>query len=246
MAGRELALIAAAQVLALGTWFAASAVAPALEDAWRLDGAQVPLLTSAVQIGFVVGAVASAAINLADRFHAPRVMAAGALGAAVCTAVFAAGADSLTTALPLRFLTGVCLAAVYPVGLKLASSWFTRRRGLALGVLVGALTLGSALPQLIGGSLGDAWRPALAVSAGLAALAALVAIRTRVGPFVTPASRIEPRFALRMARLRGARLASLGYFGHMWELYAVWTWVPAYLTASAAAAGTPVGAATRG
>ena len=244
--GRELVVIAAAQVLALTTWFAASAAAPAIKAEWHLSGAEVPLLTTAVQIGFVVGALASAVVNLPDRHPAPRVMTCGALGAALCTGLFALVAHDVWVAAGLRLLTGICLALVYPVGLKLASSWFLERRGLALGVLVGALTLGSTLPQLVGGSFGTAWRPGLGVAAGLALLAAVLASRTRIGPHVAAPRAFRPGVAVSLLRQRGPRLAHLGYFGHMWELYAVWTWLPAYLTASAAAAGHPVGDRARG
>jgi MFS family permease len=244
--GRELSVIAAAQVLALTTWFAASAAAPAIKAEWHLSGGEVPLLTTAVQVGFVVGALTSALVNLPDRYPAPRVMTAGALGAALCTGLFALVAHDVWVAAGLRLVTGMCLALVYPVGLKLASSWFHDRRGLALGVLVGALTLGSALPQLVGGSFGDAWRPGLGVAAGLALVAALLASRTRIGPYVTVPRRFRPGVAISLLRQRGPRLAHLGYFGHMWELYAVWTWVPAYLTASAKASGHPIADHTRG
>ena len=239
-------MVAAAQVLALSTWFAASAVAPAIKQEWGLTGAQVPLLTIAVQVGFVIGALASAFVNLPDRFPAPRVMTLGALGAAVCTALVALVAHDVWTASALRLLTGTSLALVYPVGLKLASSWFLERRGLALGILVGALTLGSAVPQLVGGSLGGAWRASLLVAAGSAAAAALIASRTRLGPHTARPPAFRPGVAISLLRQRGPRLANLGYFGHMWELYAVWTWLPAFFAASAAAAGHPVGGAVRG
>lgn len=243
---RELAMIAGAQVLALSTWFAASAAAPAIQAEWGLSGGQVPLLTIAVQVGFVIGALGSAVVNLPDRFPAPRVMALGAFGAAACTALVALVAHGVWSAAVLRLLTGSCLALVYPVGLKLASSWFLDRRGLALGVLVGALTLGSAVPQLVGGSFGDAWRASLLVAAGSAALAGVIASRTRLGPHVTRPTAFRPGVAFSLLRQRGPRLANLGYFGHMWELYAVWSWLPAYVAASAAAAGEPIGQATRG
>jgi MFS family permease len=206
----------------------------------------VPLLTTAVQVGFVIGALSSALVNLPDRYPAPRVMTIGALGAALCTALFATIAHDVWVAAALRLLTGICLALVYPVGLKLASSWFLDRRGLALGVLVGALTLGSTLPQLVGGSFGDAWRPGLGVAAGLALVAAVLASRTRIGPHVAAPRAFRPGVAVSLLRQRGPRLAHLGYFGHMWELYAVWTWLPAYLTASTAAAGDPISDRARG
>jgi MFS family permease len=242
----QLVVIASAQVLALGTWFAASAAAPALRVQWRLSGAQVPLLTVAVQLGFVVGALVSAALNLPDRLPAPRLMAAGALGAALCTAAVAGLAHGLGVTVPLLALTGLCLAVVYPVGLKLASSWFVARRGLALGVLVGALTLGSSLPRLVGGSLGARWRLGMGVAAALALVAAGLALLVRVGPFAGRATGLHPRVVVDLLRQPGPRLANLGYFGHMWELYAVWTWIPTYLAVSAAAGGTPLRDASRG
>jgi MFS family permease len=232
-ARRQLGLIAAVQVLALACWFAASAVAPALRDEWRVSPVAAALLTVAVQLGFVTGAVGSAAVNLADRVPAHRLAAVSALAAAASTAAIAGFVDSLTPAVALRFLTGVALAGVYPVGMKLMTSWFDRGRGFALGVLVGALTLGSAMPQLVSSIATLPWRGVLAVSAVSATLGAVVAwTLVRPGPLARQAPPLEPRFVITLWREPGPRLANLGYFGHMWELYAMWTWVPAYVSAS--------------
>ena len=237
-ARRQLRLIALVQVLAMATWFSASAVVPALRQEWGVGTGSATLLTVAVQLGFVVGALGSAALNLADRLPTHRLVAGSAAVAAAATATIALAVDSLGPAVALRLVTGVALAGVYPPGLKLMTSWFDRGRGFALGVLVGALTLGSALPQLVNSIAALPWRGVLLVAAGCAAAAAVLAwTLVRPGPLARPAPPLAPAFVLTLFRERGPRLANLGYFGHMWELYAVWTWLPAYLTASLAARG---------
>ncbi len=238
---RQLCFIAAVQVLVMATWFSASAVVPALRVEWGLGTAGATWLTVSVQLGFVAGALAAAVLNLADRVPAHLLVAACAVVAAGATAAVAALAHGPAAAVPLRFVTGVALAGVYPPGLKLMTSWFDRGRGLALGVLVGALTLGSALPQLINASGALPWRAVLLVAAGCALAGAAIAARlVRPGPLATAAPPFRPRYVLALFRERGPRLANLGYFGHMWELYAVWTWLPAYLAASTARTGSPV------
>ncbi len=234
----QLALIAAVQVLVMASWFSASAVVPALRQDWDINAGESTLLTIAVQLGFVVGAVSSAAFNVSDVFPAHRVVAASATVAALSTATIAVAVDSLGPAVGLRFLTGVALAGVYPTGLKLMTSWFDSGRGLALGVLVAALTLGSALPQLINAFASLPWRGVLGVSSALALLGAVVAWSlVRPGPLTRPAPPLNPGYVLTLFTQRGPLLANLGYFGHMWELYAMWTWLPAYFTASLLAGG---------
>lgn len=217
----------------MATWFSASSVVPALRREWGLGGGGAAALTVAVQLGFVTGALGSAALNLADRLPTHRLVAAGAALAAATTAVIALAVDSLGAALPLRFLTGVALAGVYPPGLALMASWFDRGRGAALGVLVAALTLGSALPQLLNAVAALPWRGVLLASAALALVAAVLAgAAVRPGPLARPAPPLAPGVVVAVLRERRPRLATVGYLGHMWELYAVWTWAPAYLTAS--------------
>lgn len=246
VARRQLLLLGGVQILAMATWFAASAVAPALRDEWALSTVQATLLTSAVQVGFVIGALASALATLADLAHPPTLVAVGSLVAAGSTASVALFADGFTLALCLRLLSGMALALVYPVGMMLAVSWFSDRRGLAVGVLVGALTLGSTLPHLVSGLLGAAWRPVLLTAAAMAVLAAGLLRWVRVGPLVTRATAFDPGAVVAIARERASRLAILGYLGHMWELYAVWAWLPAFLAAGFAARGLGATPATVG
>ncbi len=237
-AGVQRSLIAAVQVLGMAVWFSASAVVPALREAWHIGATASVWLTASVQLGFVAGAVTATALNLADRVRAPQLMAVCAALAAGCTGVFALTVDSLAGAVPWRFLTGVFLAGVYPVGMKLTASWAPpARRGTAFGVMIGALTLGSALPHLIGGLGNLPWRTVMTAAAGCAVAGALVAATlVREGPqFAQGAAPPYPRYAVAMFRQRAARLVNVGYFGHMWELYALWTWLPSFLIAGTAA-----------
>jgi MFS family permease len=239
-ANRQRALVALAEVLGLSVWFSATAVVPSLRVEWGIASTALVWLTASVQIGFVVGAVTSAVFNLADRTPPQQLLAASALCAATCTAVLALFANGLATAIPLRFLTGMSLAGVYPVGMKLMASWSqSTDRGRTFGVLLGALTLGSALPHLISGLGPLPWRSVMLAAAALTAAAAVIALALiRPGPHLDiRAMTPNPRYAIAIFAGRGPRLVSLGYFGHMWELYALWTWLAMFVAAGRAERG---------
>ena len=234
--GRQLALVALFEVLVMSLWFSASAVVPQLRTDWSLSSSDAAWLTTSVQLGFVTGALGSAMLNLPDRISVRRLMALSALAGAIANAALPLWAHGLGLAIPLRFATGVALAGVYPPGIKLIASWFRSGRGLAVGVMVGALALGSGSPHLVNAASTLSWRSVLWVSSVAAAAGALLIwIAARDGPDMAPVAPFEPRYVLRMFQDRRQRLVSFGYFGHMWELYAMYTWVPTYAAASYAA-----------
>jgi MFS family permease len=237
---RQRALVALVEVLGLSVWFSATAVVPSLRVEWGIGSTAAVWLTASVQIGFVVGAVTSAVFNIADRTPPQQLLAASALCAATCTAVLALFVNGLAAAIPLRFLTGMFLAGVYPVGMKLMASWSqSSERGRTFGVLLAALTVGSALPHLISGLGPLPWRRVMLAAAALAAVAAVVAaILIRPGPQLDiRVATSNPRYAIAIFAGRGPRLVSLGYFGHMWELYALWTWLAMFVAAGRAQRG---------
>ena len=231
---RVLILLSIAELFGMATWLSASAVVPTLSEIWNLDGGGEAWLTMSVQLGFVVGAFGSAVLNVADRYDARWLFAGSAIVAGLATLVIALAADGLMLAIPLRLLTGLALAGVYPVGMKIMATWTTHDRGLGIGLLVGALTIGTALPHLFRtfGDLSE-WKLVLYLTAGFAGLAALIAIFfVREGPYATPAPRIRLSYIKDILRDKSLVRANLGYLGHMWELYAVWTWLPVFLLAS--------------
>lgn len=227
-------LLSLAELLAMGTWFSASAVVGALTSAWDLNSAGQAWLTLSVQAGFVAGSVASALINLADRVPARWLFAISAFLAALSTGLIAVFVNSLAPAIVLRFLTGLFLVGVYPVGMKIMATWTKADRGLGIGILVGALTLGTAFPHLLNTLTGmENWRVALEIGAILAGAGGLVAVFfIREGPYQTTATRFNWQYALEVFRVREQRLIILGYLGHMWELFAMWAWLAAFLVAS--------------
>jgi len=230
--GRSIGILIACELLAMAVWFASAAVLPALQAERALDPTVAAMLTSAVQVGFVLGTVTSAAFSLPDRVDPRRLFGVSAVIAGLASFAAATLAPDSTLLIALRLLTGICMAGVYPVGMKIASSWSRGDTGLLIGALVGALTVGSAAPHLIAAAGGVNWR-ATYVVAGVLALAAGLGIGlTKLGPGIGKAPPFDPRHALRAWTDRPLRLANLGYLGHMWELYAMWAWIGLFVQAS--------------
>ncbi|HYM80435.1 MAG TPA: MFS transporter [Candidatus Limnocylindria bacterium] len=221
---RALSALGVSVVLAMSTWFSGTAVIGPLRTAWSLSPGETAWLTIAVQLGFVAGSLVAALTNLLDVLAPRRVFVVAALGAAAVNTAFA-WADGPGIGLPLRFATGFFLAGVYPTSLKILATWFVRGRGQALGILVGAITIGSASPHLVNALGGLDWRDVIFVTSAATVFGgAVTGLAVRDGPFPFPRAKFDPHQAGGVLRNRGVRLACLGYFGHMWELYAMWAW----------------------
>ncbi len=238
----SIAILLLAEVAAMGVWFSASTAVAVIKRTDAISAFDEALLTSAVQFGFVAGTLMSALLSLPDRYDLRRLFAGSALVAAVATGTLAFIAPTGGAVVVLRFITGMCMAGVYPVGMRLAATWAQADLGLLIGLLVGALTIGSASPHLVAAYLmpaagGPDWRTIYAVAALCAAGAALLIGLAGIGPNLRKAARIDPAKIAQAWRQPAVRLANLGYLGHMWELYAMWAWLALFLQQTFATRG---------
>ena len=235
---RMLVLLGVAEALGMSLWFAGNAVAPQLQERWQLTGGQVGWLTTAVQLGFVAGTATIAVLNLADIVAARLLFTVAVLAGALVNAALLF-ADGFGPALATRFLCGFCLAGVYPPGMKMIATWFRARRGLAVGTIVAGVTVGKAMPYLMQTLPHPGVNSVIVAGSVTAVLAAIMVwFGYRDGPFPFAPRPFSWALVGTVVRERRWRLATGGYLGHMFELYSYWTWIPAFLAASAAASGS--------
>jgi MFS family permease len=227
---RSLALIIVCQVMAMALWFSATAVVPALKAEGGLDDFTAGLFTSAVQAGFVIGTLCFALTGVADRFDPRRIFLISAEIAALANLAILALDPAGPLAITLRLVTGICMAGIYPIGMKLAVSWAKGNVGLLVGALVGALALGSASPHLFVFAGGVDWRFTLAVASASGAIAGFLILAADEGPAAKRAARFKISDVKAYWTNRGIRYANFGYLGHMWELYAMWAWIGFYFS----------------
>jgi len=229
---KSLLILFLCEVGAMAVWFSSAAVVALVRVTDGISSADQALLTSSVQCGFVAGTMISATLSLADRYDPRRLFMLSSLIAALATWMLSILPPAGFAVFLLRFLTGMCMAGVYPVGMRLAVTWAQRDTGLLIGLLVGGLTLGSASPHLLAAFDGLAWRTIYEVAAVCAALSGVGILFCQLGPSMVRSNRIDLNFMAQAWRDPALRLANLGYLGHMWELYAMWAWLAAFLAAS--------------
>lgn len=220
-------------ILTLTTWFSATAIIPDLKEAFALNANELAWLTNGVQAGFVIGALGISILSLADIIRPQKLMACSALCAGLANAIILLEPNSAWIIFS-RFLTGIALSGVYPPAMKFIASWFIKGRGLAMGSMVGALTLGSALPHFIrAAEFGLDWQAVIIASTiGCVAGSAIFLVFLQEGPHKSASAKINPRQLGQIVKDRPVMLANIGYFGHMWELYAMWAWFLSYAMAA--------------
>ncbi|UVA80919.1 MFS transporter [Pandoraea commovens] len=225
----SLAIVLLAQVAAMGVWFSSTTAVALIKRTQAIASGDEAMLTGAVQLGFVIGTVVSATLALPDRYDLRRIFAASALMAALSTGALAVLPPTGPLVILLRLITGICMAGVYPVGIRLVATWAKADLGLLIGLLVAALTLGSASPHLVGGLQDLDWRWVYLAAATLAVASGVAIGFAEIGPNIKRAARVDFTKVTQAWRDPAVRLANLGYLGHMWELYAMWAWLGLFL-----------------
>jgi MFS family permease len=214
-------------------WFAGNAIIFELQQSWDLPMESTGYITAAVQFGFILGTLVFAILAIADRYSPRLVFLSCALLASLANSMLLVSPESLDYLLILRFITGFFLAGIYPVGMKIAAGWYQHGLGRALGYLVGALVIGTAFPHLLRGlNIGLPWQQILiSVSILAASGGVLMAKFVPDGPFTAGMSQFNPAALWQAFRLPSFRASAFGYFGHMWELYSWWAFLPLWLVA---------------